>query len=159
MFACTSRASTLLPLLCLLALLGACGRESSEPAASAAFPADPLAQAAGEWLLINYWAEWCKPCTEEIPQLNDFAERHAGKARVLMVNFDGIAGEPLRAQAAQLGIRTELLEQDPAARFGFERPQALPATFLIAPDGRLRTVLLGPQDIAGLERATGLGAP
>ena len=27
----------------------------------------------GNWILINYWADWCAPCIKEIPELNDFA--------------------------------------------------------------------------------------
>ncbi|MFM7274872.1 MAG: TlpA disulfide reductase family protein [Gammaproteobacteria bacterium] len=132
--------------LLLAGLLAACGpREAAAP--------DPLAQAPGEWLLINYWAEWCKPCLEEIPELNAFSREHAGKARVLMVNYDGVAGEELAAQARTLGIETPLLEVDPSARFGFARPQVLPATFVIGPDGKARQTLLGPQTVASLQAA------
>ena len=28
----------------------------------------------GKWKVINYWAEWCKPCLEEVPELNNFHE-------------------------------------------------------------------------------------
>ena len=24
----------------------------------------------GQWLLLNFWATWCAPCREEIPELN-----------------------------------------------------------------------------------------
>ena len=24
----------------------------------------------GDWVLINYWADWCGPCREEVPELN-----------------------------------------------------------------------------------------
>jgi thiol-disulfide isomerase/thioredoxin len=26
-----------------------------------------------QWLVLNYWAEWCGPCRTEIPQLNALA--------------------------------------------------------------------------------------
>ncbi len=130
-------------LLACLLLAAGCARE----------PADPLAQAGGEWLFINYWAEWCKPCIEEIPQLNGFHREQAGKARVVMVNFDGASGAGLRQQAQTLGIETTLYEGDPSTRFGFEKPQVLPSTYVIGPDGTLRQTLIGPQTTATLSAA------
>jgi thiol-disulfide isomerase/thioredoxin len=124
-------------------LLTACARENT----------DPLAQADGEWLFINYWAEWCKPCTEEIPQLNTFHREQAGKARVVMVNFDGVSGAALQEQAKALGIETTLFEGDAATRFGFEKPQVLPSTYVIGPDRKLRQTLIGPQTTATLGAA------
>jgi thiol-disulfide isomerase/thioredoxin len=115
--------------------------------------ADPLAQPDGEWLFINYWAEWCKPCIEEIPELNAFHREQAGKARVVMVNFDGVSGAALQEQAASLGIETTLFEGDAATRFGFEKPEVLPSTHVIGPDGTLRQTLLGPQTTATLAAA------
>jgi thiol-disulfide isomerase/thioredoxin len=115
--------------------------------------ADPLAQPAGEWLFVNYWAEWCKPCTEEIPELNAFHREQAGKARVVMVNFDGVSGTALQEQAKALGIETALFEGDAATRFGFEKPQVLPSTYVIGPDGTLRQTLLGPQTTVTLAAA------
>jgi len=115
--------------------------------------ADPLAQPDGEWLFINYWAEWCKPCIEEIPELNAFHREQAGKARVVMVNFDGVSGAALQKQATSLGIETTLFEGNAATRFGFEKPEVLPSTYVIGPDGTLRQTLLGPQTTATLAAA------
>ncbi len=50
----------------------------------------PAAGVDGQWLVINYWAEWCAPCRKEIPELNHLAEEGKAKGfRVLGVNFDG----------------------------------------------------------------------
>ena len=135
-------------LLMLVLVLAGCAREE-EPVAAP----DALRQP-GQWLLVNYWAEWCKPCLEEIPELDAFAAKHAGTARVVLVNFDGVTGEALQQQARTLGIPHELLlDRDPAAELGLARPQALPSTFVIGPDGAQRNVLLGPQTVASLEAA------
>ena len=135
-------------LLMLVLVLAGCAREE-EPVAAP----DALRQP-GQWLLVNYWAEWCKPCLEEIPELGAFAGKHAGMARVVLVNFDGVTGEALQQQASTLGIPPELLlDRDPAAELGLARPQALPSTFVIGPDGAQRNVLLGPQTVASLEAA------
>ena len=109
----------------------------------------------GQWLVLNYWAEWCEPCIEEIPELAAFAAANAGRARVLLVNFDGAGGPELAAKAERLGIPRELvLERDPARELGLERPRVLPSTFVIGPDGALRATLHGAQTAAQLNDAT-----
>ena len=30
---------------------------------------------ANKWIILNYWATWCKPCHEEIPAINHFYEK------------------------------------------------------------------------------------
>ena len=37
----------------------------------------------GKWVLINYWATWCPPCLEEVPDLVALYDAH--KAKDLMV--------------------------------------------------------------------------
>ena len=49
----------------------------------------------GQWLLINYWAEWCGPCRKEIPELNRLAQHPQAAVQVLGVNYDGVQGEAL----------------------------------------------------------------
>lgn len=33
-----------------------------------------------QWLVLNYWAEWCGPCRTEIPELNALAEGLKGQS-------------------------------------------------------------------------------
>ena len=35
-----------------------------------------LADYKGKWVIVNYWATWCPPCREEIPDLVNFHEEH-----------------------------------------------------------------------------------
>ena len=109
------------------------------------------------WTFVNYWAEWCKPCIKEIPELNALHAR-TGYA-VLGVNYDGATGDDLQAQLDALGVAFPTLAADPAAGFGIERPQVLPTTLVLAPGGELRRVLVGPQTEATLIAATGSAEP
>lgn len=104
----------------------------------------------GRWVFINYWAEWCKPCVAEIPEINRFAKQEGVRVRVLGVNYDGTVGRELSAQVDKMGIAFDVLVEDPAQRFGFERPQVLPATYVLDEQGRVSQVLLGPQTVASL---------
>ncbi|QKE65727.1 TlpA family protein disulfide reductase [Aquipseudomonas campi] len=104
-----------------------------------------------QWLVINYWAEWCGPCRTEIPQLNRLAEQAQGRAvRVLGVNFDTLQGEALSKAVDGLGIRFTVLAQDPAARYQLPRNDVLPVTYIVDDQGRVRERLLGEQSAAGL---------
>lgn len=99
----------------------------------------------GNWLLINYWAQWCAPCREEIPELNVFAREQRDTLLAYAVNFDDVQGDELLAQAASLNIKFALLATDPAKALGYPRPMVLPTTVLINPQGELHARLLGPQ--------------
>lgn len=108
----------------------------------------------GQWVLVNYWAEWCKPCLKEIPELNALSQNPA--ITVLGVNFDGIVDAELRQLGERMGIGFDLLNQDPGPQFGWQTPIALPATLVINPQGELQQVLFGEQTQASIRAAIGL---
>jgi thiol-disulfide isomerase/thioredoxin len=99
----------------------------------------------GKWLVVNYWAEWCEPCREEISEFNHFSQAHKDQVEVLAVSFDALPVEELRPLAQRMGIEYRVLSQDPAKLLGFRRPPVLPATYFIKPDGSFYKELLGPQ--------------
>ena len=108
-------------------------------------------QLQGQWLVINYWAQWCAPCRTEIPQLNQLAQELAGQsALVLGVNFNALQGDKLTQAVADMGIQFRVLAQDPAARYQLPRSEVLPVTYIVDGQGKLRERLVGEQTAAGL---------
>lgn len=99
----------------------------------------------GKWLVINYWATWCKPCIEEIPELNRFATNHSDRVVVLGVDFDSKQGDALKQSIEKLGITFPVLAEDPSGTLVFPRPKVLPTTVLFDPSGKLHKTLVGPQ--------------
>ncbi|PAU52091.1 peroxiredoxin [Pseudomonas sp. PIC25] len=105
----------------------------------------------GQWLVINYWAEWCKPCRSEIPQLNLLSERMESQGVVVLgVNFDGLQGTELARSSDTMKIDFRVLAKDPSERFQLPRNEVLPVTYLVDGQGRMRERLLGEQTAAGL---------
>lgn len=49
----------------------------------------------GKALVVNFWARWCAPCRQEIPELAKFARTHKGKIEVLGIGIEDKA-EPVR---------------------------------------------------------------
>lgn len=107
----------------------------------------------GQWVVINYWAEWCKPCLEEIPELNEL-DRKFDDISVLGVNYDGATGEDLAQQMSNFSIEFPVLNYDPATVLGTPRPSVLPTTLILNPQGELTATLIGPQTVHSLAQAT-----
>ncbi len=106
----------------------------------------------GEWVFVNYWAEWCEPCYEEIPELNKLNDE--SDVTVLGVNFDGEQGEELREVMGDMGIEFNVFQEDPGPTFGWDRPLAMPATMIITPEGELKEARFGEQSKEELLEAT-----
>ena len=107
----------------------------------------PTLVGSGSWRVVNYWAIWCTPCRDEIPELNRLAERE--NITVLGVNFDAKQGESLVADSLALGVQFPTID-DPSELLGIARPDKLPTTLVIAPDGNIVATLVGPQTEEGL---------
>ena len=103
---------------------------------------EPTSIVSSQWNVINYWAIWCKPCREEIPELNQLNQ--VENVVVLGVNFDGKVGEALISDAVDLGIAFEVID-DPASNLNISRPSVLPTTLVLSPKGTLVATLVGPQ--------------
>ena len=130
-------------LLCGL-LLGCSGAGPSNPLRLADGGITSPGQWQGDWVLINYWADWCGPCRDEVPELNHLNTAEEGFT-VLGVNYDYLEGAELQASIDTLGISFPTLLDDPQLLLGYEEATVLPMTVLIAPDGALHRILVGPQ--------------
>lgn len=130
-------------------LLVGCGAQDS-PDIRAQTAIDALR---GQWVVINYWARWCKPCVKEIPELNKLDQKHA-TVTVLGVNYDGATGDELASQMTEFGVEFANLDADPAAHLGIPRPVVLPTTVILDPKGTVIQTLVGPQTLEALEAAT-----
>lgn len=61
---------------------------------------DAEVRQAGTPVLVDFWAEWCGPCKQIGPALEELSDEYAGKVKIVKVNVDE---NP--EQAAALGVR------------------------------------------------------
>lgn len=100
-----------------------------------------LADLQGQPVLINFWATWCSPCREEMPEL--LAAAHANPELVLLaVNVQEELAR-LEPFAVELGMSVPVL-QDPTGdlrtRYGV---RGLPTTIFIDRTGHIATIWQG----------------
>jgi thiol-disulfide isomerase/thioredoxin len=99
--------------------------------------------------LLVFWATWCQPCLMEIPSLNKLHEKYRDRRfRVLAINVDDPDGGKVKAISGNYGIKYPVLvgSEDTMRQFG--GVTALPTSFLIGRDGKIKDKMQGlvPED-------------
>ena len=131
---------TIIQLLCLMILVG-CQKYDIEVFNGTNTNLDRLN---GNWVVINYWADWCAPCIKEIPELNEFANENADLI-VYTFNFDELDIDDLKPVAKKFNIEVPSLISHPRDIWVISTPPAVSATFFINTNGELALSLFRPQ--------------
>ncbi|MCU7881994.1 MAG: TlpA family protein disulfide reductase [Candidatus Thiodiazotropha sp. (ex Lucinoma aequizonata)] len=106
----------------------------------------------GKWVLVNYWATWCPPCREELPELEVFHNNHKDNdAVVLGVAMERIDMPSLKAFVDEQFLSYPILLTKPTARTELGRVPGLPTSFLVNPEGKLVARQVGPVTLEDLE--------
>ncbi|MCK9489752.1 MAG: redoxin family protein [Xanthomonadales bacterium] len=108
-----------------------------------------LSQWRGRLVLVNYWASWCPPCIDEMPMLDAYAQRHAGRGLVIVgiAEDDHDAARQFLADnpvAYPILLGNQQFEGS-SMQLGNSR-NVLPFSVLIGPDGRLLARKVGVLD-------------
>jgi peroxiredoxin len=102
-----------------------------------------LQEQRGRVVMVNFWATWCGPCRQEMPQLNRLYEKYRASGFVLMgVNVDDDTRNAASV-AAKLGVKFPvLLDTDKTVSRAYDL-STMPSTVLIDRDGKVRYVHRG----------------
>ncbi len=115
-----------------------------------------LPELLGSVVVVNFWAEWCAPCREEMPIFQDVYEqtRMTGEPVVFLgVDLKSDREENALKLIADLGI-TYITGRDAGGddplhgpiQQAFGIPESYPVTIFIRPDGKIDTVRIGQLD-------------
>jgi len=133
---------------------------SAEPVFAASFKdlddkPQPIKQWRGKVMVLNFWAPWCPPCREEMPDFIKLQDKHRERGLV----FIGIAlDEKIKVQAFvdEMGVNYPILlgemdAVDLARKIG-NRLGGLPFTVIIDRNGKIVASEVGGLTMARMEK-------
>jgi thiol-disulfide isomerase/thioredoxin len=91
----------------------------------------------GKVVILNFWATWCPPCREEIPELVKLQEKYKDKLEIVGVSEDDDGPEKVAKFAQQHDMNYPIVMATPELIADYGGVPALPTSFLIDPQGRV----------------------
>src|SRR5260370_11721786 len=102
-----------------------------------------LESSRGKVVLLNFWATWCGPCREEIPELVALQNRYKDRLQIIGLLVDDDDEKGIRKVIDSEGINYPVALADSDTRFSYGGVAALPTVFVINSEGRVVRKHLG----------------
>lgn len=104
----------------------------------------------GAWRLVNFWTTWCLGCVREIPLLRELEEARRDKGfDVVFISLDDVdSADALKQKMQRFKVPANFdtyYVTDPAV-WDKTNISALPTSFIVDPEGRIRFKLVGDTD-------------
>jgi thiol-disulfide isomerase/thioredoxin len=106
----------------------------------------------GKVVLVNFWATWCPPCREEIPELIALQKQYGDRLQIIGISEDEDPPEKVLKFAKQQGINYPIVMATPELISAYGGVPALPTTYVVNPNGRVVQKHAGLYSISSYNR-------
>ncbi len=111
-----------------------------------------LSELRGRPVIVNFWATWCAPCRQEMPLLQETAERYGDQGLVVLGVDVGEDAAAVGNFARSLGVEFPILLDTTQHVSDRYRVYGLPTSFFIDREGVVDFRFIGPLDANRIER-------
>jgi thiol-disulfide isomerase/thioredoxin len=92
---------------------------------------------AGKVVIVNFWATWCPPCREEIPELLELKKEYKDRLEIVGISEDDDPPASVLKFAQQKGMTYPIVMATPELIDAYGGVPALPTSFLVDTQGRV----------------------
>jgi thiol-disulfide isomerase/thioredoxin len=112
-----------------------------------------LAQFKGKVLVIDFWATWCPPCREAIPELVAMKKKYGSQGfDIVGISMDENPARVVPPFVDRYGINYPILMADSEVSSAFGGIYGLPTTFIVDRQGNIAQRYIGYVDLQVIEK-------
>ncbi|MHB1086032.1 MAG: TlpA family protein disulfide reductase [Thiobacillus sp.] len=108
--------------------------------------AKTLADYHGQVVLLNFWATWCPPCQREMPSMERLRVKMAGRPLEIVALDSAETAAEVNAFLSKMKLGFPILLDPDGSNTKRWKVFALPTSFLLDENGRIRFILTGPTE-------------
>jgi len=101
-----------------------------------------LADHSGKVVVLNFFADWCPPCRQEIPDFIELEEQY-GAQGLSMIGVALVDRSAAKAFSDKIGINYPILIDDGNVSAAYGPIRSIPTTFVIDREGKIQKVYIG----------------
>lgn len=105
-----------------------------------------LADYRGKVVLLNFWASWCPPCLREMPSMERLRQKMAGRPLEIVALDSAETAAEVSAYLSKMQLGFPILLDPEGSNTRRWKVFALPTSFLLDAEGKVRYVLTGPTE-------------
>ena len=106
----------------------------------------------GRVVIINFWATWCHPCREEMPDMQEIYEEYQDDGLVILAVNANESQATVQAFADEYELTFPILLNSAADIVDLYDVQSFPSTYFVDADGRIRVdTFSGPMTSSYIE--------
>ncbi|MGE7890107.1 TlpA family protein disulfide reductase [Bacillus cereus] len=115
-----------------------------------------LSDLKGKKVILNFWATWCGPCQQEMPDMEAFYKEHKGNVEILAINYTpsekGGGEEKVSNFAKEKGITFPVLLDKNIDVTTAYKVITIPTSYFIDTKGVIQDKFIGPMTQKEMEK-------